>query len=45
MAIVEGDFEISEESSERIMSIPMHPYLTKKNQDLVISALNGLFKA
>ena len=35
-----GDFQISEESSERIMSIPMHPYLTKKNQDLVISALN-----
>ena len=35
-----GDFQISEESSQRIMSIPMHPYLTKKNQDLVISALN-----
>jgi UDP-2-acetamido-2-deoxy-ribo-hexuluronate aminotransferase len=38
-----GDFIISEEVSERIMSIPMHPYLTRDNQDIIIKALNEIF--
>ena len=35
-----GDFPISEKCSKLIFSIPMHPYLEKKQQDLIISILN-----
>tara|TARA_B100001142_G_scaffold242868_1_gene241992 strand:+ start:1372 stop:2490 length:1119 start_codon:yes stop_codon:yes gene_type:complete len=35
-----GDFSVSENSSKKILSIPMHPYLDKNIQDEVISALN-----
>ena len=34
-----GDFPVSEDTSLRILSLPMHPFLTVKNQDLVISSL------
>jgi len=34
-----GDFPVSENISERIFSIPMHPYLDKSRQDMVIEAL------
>ena len=37
-----GDFPISEDVSDRIISLPMHPYLDKKNQNKVIEALNIL---
>ncbi len=36
-----GDFSISENTSEKILSLPMHPYLNKDNQDKVLSALNS----
>ncbi len=35
-----GDFPISEKISERIFSIPMHPYLSKKDQDKIIAVIN-----
>ena len=34
-----GDFPVSENIAERIFSIPMHPYLDKSRQDMVIEAL------
>ncbi|HTE41121.1 MAG TPA: DegT/DnrJ/EryC1/StrS family aminotransferase [Steroidobacteraceae bacterium] len=34
-----GDFPVSEKSSERVMSLPMHPYLSESDQDIVVSAL------
>jgi UDP-2-acetamido-2-deoxy-ribo-hexuluronate aminotransferase len=37
-----GDFPISEFISKKILSIPMHPYLSLKDQDKVINALNSL---
>jgi UDP-2-acetamido-2-deoxy-ribo-hexuluronate aminotransferase len=37
----EGDFPISEEVSERIFSIPMHPYLTREDQDKIIDIINS----
>ncbi len=36
-----GDFPISEEVSEQIMSLPMSPYLTEKEQDFIIQAIKG----
>jgi len=36
-----GDFPISEKCSERIFSIPMHPYLKIEDQDKIINALNN----
>jgi len=36
----EGDFlPVAEEVSARVLSLPMHPYLTKENQDRVVNLL------
>ena len=37
-----GDFPVSENSSDKIFSIPMHPYLKQNQQDSIIEALNSL---
>lgn len=37
----EGDFAISEKVAKEIMSLPMSPYLTKEQQDFVVSAIKG----
>jgi dTDP-4-amino-4,6-dideoxygalactose transaminase len=34
-----GDFPVSENLSQTIVSLPMHPYLTKSDIDLIIKAL------
>ena len=39
MGYARGDFSISEDISDKIFSIPMHPYLDETEQDRVISAL------
>tara|TARA_B100001173_G_C15951645_1_gene531673 strand:+ start:15 stop:1130 length:1116 start_codon:yes stop_codon:yes gene_type:complete len=36
-----GDFPISEKISKKIFSIPMHPYLNKKKQDIIINTVNN----
>ena len=36
-----GDFPISENISERIFSLPMHPYLDKSEQDRILEVLNA----
>ena len=35
-----GDFPVSEEIAQKIFSIPMHPYLSLKDQDKIIKVLN-----
>ena len=35
------DFPISIECSEKIFSIPMHPYLNRSQQDIIIEAINS----
>ena len=37
-----GDFPITEKISDRILSIPMHPYLKKVDQDKIINILNSI---
>ena len=34
-----GDFPVSEEVSDRIISLPMHPYLSPDDQDRIVSSL------
>ncbi|MCR9132606.1 MAG: DegT/DnrJ/EryC1/StrS family aminotransferase [bacterium] len=34
-----GDFPISEKASDEVLSLPMHPYLTSEEQELVTSTL------
>ncbi len=36
-----GEFPVTEDASERIFSIPMHPYLTEEEQAKVIEVVNG----
>ena len=36
-----GDFPISEKTANQILSIPMHPYLSREDQDFIIEAING----
>lgn len=40
-----GDFPVSEEVSDRIISLPMHPYLSADDQDRIISCLTELLDA
>ena len=35
-----GNFPVAERVSELIFSIPMHPYLEKRDQDLIVEVLN-----
>jgi len=37
-----GDFPVAEDCSARIFSIPMHPYLTRKDQSIICDTLNCL---
>jgi len=37
-----GDFPLSEESSERIFSLPMHPYLTEEEQLKIVEIIKSL---
>jgi UDP-2-acetamido-2-deoxy-ribo-hexuluronate aminotransferase len=39
-----NDFPISENISNKILSLPMHPYLTKTDQNRIIETLNSIFK-
>jgi dTDP-4-amino-4,6-dideoxygalactose transaminase len=34
-----GDFPVSEKLSDTIVSLPMHPYLSNKEIDFIISTL------
>jgi dTDP-4-amino-4,6-dideoxygalactose transaminase len=36
----QGDFPVSESASQRIFSLPMHPYLGHADQDRIIQALS-----
>ncbi|MBS4209937.1 DegT/DnrJ/EryC1/StrS family aminotransferase [Bacillus sp. FJAT-50079] len=36
----EGDFPIAESLSEKILAIPMHPFLTESEQDRIIKIIN-----
>jgi len=36
-----GDFPISEKTSEKILSIPMHPYIKISEQDEILEALHA----
>ncbi len=36
-----GDFPVSEEVAEQIMSLPMSPYLTEEQQDFIVQAIKG----
>jgi UDP-2-acetamido-2-deoxy-ribo-hexuluronate aminotransferase len=38
----EGDFPISEDCSQRIFSVPMHPYLSAEDQQTVASSISTL---
>ena len=36
-----GDFQVSESVASKIFSVPMHPYITRDQQDKVIEVLNN----
>ncbi len=36
-----GDFPVSEEVATQIMSLPMSPYLTEKQQDFIVKTIKG----
>ena len=42
LGYIKGDFPVSEEISDKIFSIPIHPYLDRSNQDAIIEALNSV---
>jgi UDP-2-acetamido-2-deoxy-ribo-hexuluronate aminotransferase len=34
-----GSFPISERIAEQVISLPMHPYLSEKDQDMIVAAV------
>ena len=42
LGYVDGDFPVSARVSKEIMSLPMSPFLTEKDQDLIVKILRGL---
>ena len=38
-----GDFPVTEDVSDKIISLPMHPYLKSDDQDFIIQNLNSFF--
>ena len=38
---IKGSFPVAEEISNKIFSIPMHPYLNKNDQNRIIEQLNN----
>jgi len=34
-----GDFPVSEKASREVLSLPMHPFLTEKEQDIIVEAV------
>ena len=41
LGYAKGDFPMSEKISSKIFSIPMHPYLSRVQQDKIIEILNN----
>jgi UDP-2-acetamido-2-deoxy-ribo-hexuluronate aminotransferase len=41
----QGDFPLAEQMSERIFSLPMHPYLNEADQDRIIEAMRSAHAA
>ncbi len=41
LGLKKGDFPISEKCADQIFSIPFHPYLTKDDQDKIISSIKS----
>jgi UDP-2-acetamido-2-deoxy-ribo-hexuluronate aminotransferase len=41
LGYTQGDFPVSEESSKKTFSIPMHPNLDRNQQDVIIEMLNS----
>jgi dTDP-4-amino-4,6-dideoxygalactose transaminase len=39
---IKGDFPFSENISDTILSLPMHPYLNKDDQNKIIEKLNSI---
>ena len=40
----EGDLFYSEKANQEVLSLPVHPYLLKEEQDEIISAIKNLTK-
>lgn len=40
----EGDFPVSERVAKQVLSLPMHPFLTKQDQDTVVEAVKAFSK-
>jgi dTDP-4-amino-4,6-dideoxygalactose transaminase len=38
----QGDFPVSEDASRRIFSLPMHPYLDMKDQEMIAKTVRGI---
>ena len=41
----EGDFPVAERTCRNLISLPMHPYLTRKEQVLAVQSITGFYAA
>ena len=40
-----GSFPVAEQASREVISLPMHPFLSEKDQDEVVSAIKEALEA
>jgi dTDP-4-amino-4,6-dideoxygalactose transaminase len=41
----DGSLPVSEDMAQRVMSLPMHPYLTQEQQDYICETVGAFFSA
>jgi dTDP-4-amino-4,6-dideoxygalactose transaminase len=44
LGLSEGSYPVSEQLAQRILSIPLYPELTKKQQDYIIDQINNFYQ-
>ncbi|MCK5343858.1 MAG: DegT/DnrJ/EryC1/StrS family aminotransferase, partial [Candidatus Heimdallarchaeota archaeon] len=41
----EGDFPVAEAACKKVLALPMHPFLPKEEQDLIIEKINSFYQS
>ncbi|MCK5083564.1 MAG: DegT/DnrJ/EryC1/StrS family aminotransferase, partial [Candidatus Omnitrophica bacterium] len=41
----EGDFPVSEQTCRNILALPMHPFMPKEEQDLVVESIKSFYQS
>ena len=43
--LIESNYDVSDKTAQRILSLPIHPYLDEKDQNFIISTILDFYNA